>query len=167
MDIDYECAYVHNSPCMETQTNIVVEPAGDAGTRGRVRRSTAIDSKWGGAILGGLNGYQLVPDVLLRKQVDLKLDTTDVVILLNICMHWWESEPDNLPHPRPVTIAKRMGVSTRTVERHIARLSSLGILEWKPPEARPDSPSIRRFDLEGLRGLLEQLAENSGQDGGD
>ena len=41
------------------------------------------------------------------------------------------------------------------------------LLEWKPPEARPDSPSIRTFDLEGLRGLLEQLAEDSGQDGGD
>jgi hypothetical protein len=127
----------------------------------------AVETKWGGAISGGLHGYQLVPDVLLRKQVELKLDPTDVVILLNICMHWWESDPGRLPHPRPVTIARRMGVSTRTVERHIARLVNLGLIEWKPPEARADSPSVRRFDLEGLRGVLQRLAETSGEEGSD
>ncbi len=73
-----------------------------------------------------------------------------------------------MPHPRPVTIAKRMGVSTRTVERHIARLEDLGLIEWKPPEARPDAPSLRTFDLEGLRGSLERLAsESTGEDAND
>ena len=125
------------------------------------KRAGVAETKWGGAISGGANGYQLVPDVLLRKQTSLKLDPTDIVVLLNICMHWWEREPEKMPHPRPVTIAKRMGVSTRTVERHIARLEDLGLLEWKPPEARASAPSVRRFDLEGLRSALERLAFDS------
>jgi hypothetical protein len=36
------------------------------------------------------------------------LDSIDVVILLNITLHWWEMS--DLPHPRPSTIAKRMGI---------------------------------------------------------
>jgi hypothetical protein len=145
-------------------TSIADDAASAAHTR-RGRRPGAAETKWGAAISGGPNGYQLVPDVLLRKQTDLKLDATDIVILLNICMHWWESEPGKMPHPRPVTIAKRMGISTRTVERHLARLGDLGLLEWLPPEPRVDAPSVRRFDLEGIRSALERLAyESSGEE---
>ena len=107
----------------------------------------AAETKWGGAVTGGENGYQFVPEVLLRKQDGLKLDATDIVVLLNMGMHWWESEPDKMPHPRPLTIAKRMGTSARTVERHIARLCKLGYLEWLEPEPRPIAPSVRKFNL--------------------
>jgi hypothetical protein len=145
--------------------------AGGAATAPHTRRNRRVgvaETKWGAAISGGPNGYQLVPDVLLRKQTDLKLDATDIVILLNICMHWWESEPSKMPHPRPVTIAKRMGISTRTVERHIARLGDLGLMEWMSQEPRADAPSVRRFDLEGLRSTLERLAyESSGEEASD
>jgi hypothetical protein len=143
------------------QNKSAVDEAATAAHTRRSRRHGAAETKWGAAISGGPNGYQLVPDVLLRKQTELKLDATDIVILLNICMHWWESEPGKMPHPRPVTIAKRMGISTRTVERHIARLADLGLIEWMPPEPRADSPSVRRFDLEGIRSALERLASES------
>jgi hypothetical protein len=119
------------------------------------------ETKWGDAISSGVNGYQLVPDVLLRRQADLRLDATDIVILLNIAMHWWESAPEKMPYPRPATIAQRMGVSRRTVERHIARLEDLRLLEWKPPESRVNAPSIRRFDMDRLRSALERLALRS------
>jgi hypothetical protein len=148
-----------------------VDAAGEAARAARPRPSRRVgvaETKWGAAVSGGPNGYQLVPDVLLRKQTELKLDATDIVILLNICMHWWESEPSKMPHPRPVTIANRMGISTRTVERHIARLGDLGLMEWLPPEPRADAPSVRRFDLEGLRSALERLAyESSTEDASD
>jgi hypothetical protein len=149
-----------------TQNTGDFEGAASATRRGR--KVGVAETKWGGAISGGPNGYQLVPDVLLRKQIELKLDATDIVILLNICMHWWESEPGKMPHPRPVTIAKRMGISTRTVERHIARLGELGLIEWMPPEPRADAPSVRRFDLEGIRSELERLAdESTGEEAND
>ncbi len=135
--------------------------------RGRkpiARPKPVADTKWGGAVTGGDYGYQLVPDGLLRHQDALGLDPTDVVVLLNIAMHWWESEPDKMPHPRPVTIAQRMGASTRTVERHIARLCQRGLLEWLPPEARADAPSVRKFRLTGLVKALERYA-TEGDDG--
>jgi Helix-turn-helix domain len=129
-------------------------------SRPRQKKVTA-ETKWGDAVSGGDNGYQLVPDVLLRRQRALNLDPTDIVVLLNICMHWWESEPQKMPHPRAITIAKRMGASTRTVERHIGRLSKLGYVKWLKPKARPQAPSIREFDLGGLVKALARLADES------
>lgn len=125
------------------------------------KTGTPHETKWGSAVSSGRNGYQLLPDVLLRGQTRLGLDSTDMVVLLNILMHWWEREPDKLPHPRAVTIAKRIGASTRTVERHIDRLAKKGLVKWQAPEARNDGPNIRRFNLQGLVAKLQALAEES------
>ena len=116
------------------------------------------DTKGGVAVSKGVNGYQIGPDVLMRNQHQLGLDATDMVGLLNICMHWWEQRPEEMPHPRPVTIAKRMGTSTRTVERHIERMCNLGLVQWLPLEKRQKGPGVRKFDLNGLVSKLRQIA---------
>ena len=127
-------------------------------------RRASLDTKWGTAITGGLNGYQLFPDAIVRNQKALGLDATDMVVLLNICMHWWETAPEKWPHPRPAVIAQRMGTTTRTVERHIGRLSKLGFLKWLPTEQRYDAPSVRRFDLTGLVSKLQKMVEKGNID---
>jgi hypothetical protein len=119
------------------------------------------ETKWGSAVSSGKCGYQLVPDVLVRNQQKLGLDATDMVVLLNILMHWWERAPDKLPHPRPATIAQRIGASTRTVERHIGRLCALGLVEWLPLEPRREGPGVRRFNLQGLVIRLQAIADET------
>lgn len=116
-------------------------------------------AKWGSAVSSGRNGYQVLPDILLRSQRQLDLDATDVLVLINITLHWWE--PERWPHPRPGAIAKRMGVTVRTVERHILRLCERGLVEWMPWESNGDGPSIRRFNLQGLVEKLEELADEN------
>ena|ERR1035438_2852620 len=64
--------------------------------------------KWGNSLN---SGFQIIPDVLFRCQKILGLEVIDLVILLNITTHWWEY--DDLPHPRPSVIARRMNLSTR------------------------------------------------------
>ena len=41
-------------------------------------------------------------------------------------MHWWYR--DQMPFPRPTTIARRMGVTVRTVQRALLGLQALGLL---------------------------------------
>ena len=55
--------------------------------------------KWGAAALGG---FQTVPDLLLRHQNTLKITSAEMVVLLNVLMHWWYR--DQMPFPRPTTI---------------------------------------------------------------
>jgi hypothetical protein len=65
-------------------------------------------------------GWLAVPSVLLQRQSAFGLDPLDLNILLQIADHWWE--PDNHPYPSKKTIAVRIGVDPRTVQRRIGRL---------------------------------------------
>jgi len=111
--------------------------------------ASTVVSKWKEAAVAG---FQAVPDVLLRFQSRLGLDAADVIILLNITMHWWEA--DDLPYPAPSMIARRMGMSTRAVEKRLAALQERGFVKRGPRERRNSGRnaqlSIRRFDPAGL-----------------
>lgn len=91
--------------------------------------------RWGDAVDPGL---LIVPNVLLRYQHKLNLDTVDIVLILNI-VDFWE-EDDGLPFPRLSVLATRIGRCKRTVERAVSKLTSLGYLKHCPRKhtgARP------------------------------
>ena len=56
--------------------------------------------KWGEA---GKGGFQLLPDILFKKQVELGLSPTDMLVLMNLTMHWWYAH--QRPFPPTSTIA--------------------------------------------------------------
>jgi DNA-binding MarR family transcriptional regulator len=76
----------------------------------------------------GNAGWSPVPDVLLFNQRRLKINSDDLVVLLNLMAHYYVK--NEMPFIRPTTIAKRMGCSQRTVQRSIARLFKQGHI-WK------------------------------------
>jgi len=112
--------------------------------------------KWGDECID--SGFQIFPDVLLKCQRFMDLEAIDVVILLNITMQWWKF--DELPYPRPSAIARRMAVSTRTVERRIAKLQKLGLLVRRPSE-EVRGKTVRKYDLSGFVRELKKYAEAS------
>src|ERR1700677_2487242 len=114
------------------------------------RRGTPITDKWGSALTGG---WQVIPNVLVRVQTHLGLDAVDVVVLLNMNMHWWQK--GDFPFPRPAIIAKRMGTSKRTVERRIGKLVRAGLLERLP---LTKGGNLRKYNLDGLVKRLQDAA---------
>src|SRR5258708_19358801 len=107
--------------------------------------------KWGDECID--SGFQIFADVLLKCQRFMDLEAIDVVILLNITMQWWKF--DELPYPRPSALARRMAVSTRTVERRIARLQKLGLVIRRPSE-EVRGKTVRKYDLSGLVESLQK-----------
>lgn len=83
-----------------------------------------IAERWGHAVDAG---FVAVPNALVRAQDKLGLSPTDLVVLLNILMHWWHR--DRRPTPRSTAIAKRSGIGHRTVQRSLRRLEKLGLLQ--------------------------------------
>lgn len=123
--------------------------------------ANTIRAKWGSSVTSGDTGFLVVPDVLIKYQVGLNISPTDMAVLLNIVMHWWK--PDELPHPRPSSIASRIGVSTRTVERCIKKMEKNKLIirresEKKDPGNPKSSLMVRRYDLSGLIARLEEYA---------
>ena len=78
-------------------------------------------AKWGEAAEAGL---QPLLDGLLQNQSKLGLTPTDTLVLLNLTMY----RCSRRPLPRSTTIAGRMGVGVRTVQRALATLRKLGFL---------------------------------------
>jgi DNA replication protein DnaD len=109
--------------------------------------------KWGSALDAG---FQLVPDLLLRHQRELKLSSNDLVVLLHLTMAWWEK--DRHPFPRTSTIARRMDTSERTVQRSIERLRKARLLHKR---AHTDAEGEKRtaFDLSPLAARLQVISQ--------
>ncbi len=110
----------------------------------------AVYEKWGEAARAG---FQAVPDLLLKQQESLQLNPTELVVLLNVLMHWWYR--DQKPFPRPTTIARRMGSTVRTVQRAITKLETAGLVQrQKGPK------NVMVLDPDPLVKRLCELAKN-------
>lgn len=128
---------------------------------------TPTTARWGHAIRGKRHGFLVVPHALLRYQKRLKLTDGEMLVAMNVLMHWSVSEPENLPFIPAHRIAKRMGASARTVQRHISSLERKGYLYRLPPEPTTDGPVRRRMDLTGLVNAVRWEAGETPDDGGD
>lgn len=118
---------------------------------------SAVRQRWRGAVTSAETGFTAVPDILIRSQGQLKLSSTEMVVLLNILLHWWRD--DEWPYPRVSTIGERMGTSRRTVERAIRSLQEKGLVVHRRSELMGNGPAARKFDLSGLIDALRAKAE--------
>lgn len=106
---------------------------------------SALYQVWG---ITNRRDFQQIPNALLRNQFRLNLSPLDMLIVLNISLHWWTAE--NRPYPTIERIARRIGVSRRSVERSIASMERRRLLVRMPYEVNGDGKKIRRFDLSNL-----------------
>jgi len=72
---------------------------------------------------------QVIPNLVFLLQNKLHLSSHQLVIVLNLSMHWWKKS--DLPFVGPSTMAKRMGTSRRTVERQLKALCDMGLVQKK------------------------------------
>lgn len=114
--------------------------------------------KWGGALSAG---YQVLPDVIVRHQRALGLSATDLVVILNLNAAWWRRERP--PFPRIGTIARRMDITERTVQRSLAKLEKLGLIQRRRENVGQHGKSRQVFDLTPLAAHAESFAQLEGR----
>ncbi len=107
-------------------------------------------AKWNGAADAG---FTIVPDALIHKQAKLGLSATELVVLLQIISFWWAA--DRPPFPSTTTIASRMGVEVRTVQRAIRALLKSGLIDRDLRPGR-DGKAVRVLTLDSLVMRLNQ-----------
>lgn len=88
---------------------------------------SVIDEYWGKDAIAF--GWTAIPNSLLMLQGRLKIGSTEMCILMHIMMHQWPEHGDAPAYPSMNTIALRMGVTKRTIQRGVSKLESLGLLE--------------------------------------
>lgn len=133
------------------KTNRVRPTTGNSGVTKEDREN---ERKWSKQVWG--LGWTGIPFILLEHQQDLGLEPVDFNVLVQLLKHWWRQGEAAWPTKR--SIASRIGLSEKSVQRSIARMQRSGILESKQ-RLRPDGgkgPNEYRFD--GLVAKLKDVA---------
>ena len=88
------------------------------------------------------------------------LDVVDLGIILHLVKHWWSAaEP---PFPSKRRIAQAMGISERTVQRHVAEMEAKGYVTREQQRLGGGRPN--RYHLNGLIERLMPFAEEANQE---
>lgn len=109
--------------------------------------------KWGTALN---NGFVVIPSTLFLNQSKIGISDGEVLVLLNLIMAW--REVGTRPFPRTTTLAKRMGVSARTVQRHVDQLEAKSLIRRvKQKDGRAEDRAITEYDLSGIVAKLQEF----------
>ncbi|CAM4057471.1 helix-turn-helix domain-containing protein [Corallococcus exiguus] len=124
-----------------------------ATVKGRDKRNI---EKWGQT--AWKSGWMAVPSVLITHQARLGLEPSDLNVLLHLIARWWD--PNRKPYLGKKEMAEAMGgVSLRTVQRSLSRLRNANLIVQHPRLRFDGSHTTPEYDLSGLVGRLNQLAQ--------
>jgi hypothetical protein len=93
-------------------------------------------------------GYTPLPSLLLRAQAKLKINPTQLNVLIQIIEHWWEADKD--PYPAKETIARRMGKSPRQIQRVLTQLEKGGFIKRLERFLGHKAQTSNAYSLQGL-----------------
>jgi hypothetical protein len=118
-------------------------------TAGKAKKES--ERKWGKAVIA--RGFCIIPSMLLRAQARLGLDSRQLTVILHLADHWWEADPD--PFPSKKTLAERMRLTPRQVQRCIAALEDHGLVERIKRRSAHGGQMNNGYDLSGLVAKLK------------
>jgi hypothetical protein len=111
------------------------------------------EAKWGRQVMD--QGFCILPSLLFRAQSRLGLKATRLALILQLAEFWWYD--DNLPWPKKETIAQRMGLKEKQVQRIARELETRGYIQRKT-RMTPHGQTSNAYDLSGLVTKLKDLA---------
>jgi len=111
------------------------------------------EKKWGTEVMA--LGYCIFPSILLQAQGRLGLSPQQMVVLLQLAEHWWKAEGKVFPSKD--TIAERIGLSTKQVQRHVKVLEDLKLVKRNKRFSEGRGQLSNEYDLSGLVAKLKAL----------
>lgn len=119
-----------------------------------IKLSKTSEQKWGKRVMD--LGFCIVPSLLLRAQNRLGLNPTQLAVLIQLCDFWWENE--RKPHPGKELLSKRLGISKRQLQRHIADLEQAGLIQRVERHHAGNGGNLSNiYDPSGLVAKLRNL----------
>jgi predicted transcriptional regulator len=111
------------------------------------------EKKWGRAVMS--HGACILPSILLQAQARLGVNAQEMIVLLQLCEHWWTAT--GKAYPSKQAIADRVGLSTKQVQRHVKSLEELKLVERRERFQTGGSRTSNEYDLTGLVEKLKAI----------
>jgi hypothetical protein len=112
------------------------------------------ERKWSRAVMD-VKGFCLFPSLLLYAQARLKMTPTHLAVVLHLIDYWWHV--DRKPWPSKSTLGARLGLSPRQVQRQMAELEKMGLLQRNERRGGHRGKLSNEYDLSGLVVRLKEL----------
>jgi hypothetical protein len=117
--------------------------------------------KWGSDVVSA--GFTSLPNHLLSinqfVSKESRLTPTELLTLFQILSTWWHAE--QLPFPSKTTIAKRLGLSPRQVQRALNGLEAKGYITRVARFYQNRGRESNSYDLSKMVALVRVLAEQT------
>lgn len=113
----------------------------------------ASEQKWGKNVME--HGFSIIPSLIFKAQARLGLTGMQLAIVLQLGDHWWEA--DRNPYPSKKTVAERLGIDSRTLQRHIAALEKAGYVKRIERLSKLKGKLSNEYDLSGLVKRLKEI----------
>lgn len=113
----------------------------------------ASEKKWG--VLAMKPGFSILPAILFRGQRRLGLSNQQLVLLLHLADHWWTV--GDVPWPKKETLAQRMQMSDKQIQRIARQLEKGGFLQ-RETRMRAHGQTSNGYNLNGLVQKLNAIA---------
>ena len=114
----------------------------------------AFTKRWGGRVAD--HGYTMVPTMFFALQAELGLTSPQALVLLHLLDHWWHSS-SGLPWPAKKTLANRMSVTERQIQRILTGLENEGLISRQARFYSSGGQKSNAYDLGGLIKRLKKL----------
>lgn len=115
-----------------------------------------LNQKWGEETMRA--NYTVVPSALLKGQARLRINATELALLIHLMDHWWQA--DKMPWPSKKTLAERLGVGSKTIQRAMAHLEEEGLITRVARYHKTGGRTSNEYDLSPLVERLKPIAED-------
>ena len=100
-------------------------------------------------------GFCITPSLLMKAQARIGLNPVQFNIVMQLLDQWWAAE--RRPWPAKATLAERMGMSDRQIQRHIAEMEGAGLVKRIPRTSPGKGKTSNQYDLTGLVNKMKEL----------
>ena len=114
----------------------------------------SFSKRWGGKVAD--HGYSKVPHMFFALQAELGLKSQHAMVLLHLLDHWWHL-PGGLPWPSKKTLANRMSLGERQVQRLLTDLEDEGLITRCARYYESGGQKSNAYDMTGLVNRLKKL----------
>ncbi|MCX2543095.1 helix-turn-helix domain-containing protein [Pseudomonas sp. Z5-35] len=108
--------------------------------------SKEIEKRWGKDLVAA--GWTAIPNVLFDCSQQLGLKHLHIVIILHLAGYWWQAGND--PYPTKETLAKKIGVTARTIQRSIAELEEMKFITRHARKSKLGGNLANRYSFDGI-----------------
>ena len=110
------------------------------------KKESSTERIWGRAVYG--HGYAGVPSILIQAQRRLGINPMQMNIIIQLLDYWFE--PSRKPFPMKQDLAKRIGVTEKTIQNNIRALEQAGLIRREMRKTAAGDWGSNVYHLDGL-----------------